>query len=77
MEPQVIMRRGTTKELANLKFSDGLLSFLTDKGVIYMDYTDNNGSHRKRLYGGALKFGKYTYDGTEDVNVAIYNGETD
>lgn len=74
---QVIMKRGTSAELTKeIPYTDGLLSFITDTGEIYMDYSDASGTYRKKMYGGKLTFGSYEYDGTSDVNVTVYKGET-
>lgn len=72
---QVIFKRGTSQELKNQALQDGLLSFTTDDGRIHLDYIDESGVLvRKTFYSGKLKFGDYTYDGTSDVDVAVYDG---
>lgn len=72
---QITFKRGTKEDLNKQKLIDGLLSFTTDDGRIHFDYVDeNNELKRKTFYSGILTFGPYTYDGTEDVSVAIYEG---
>lgn len=74
--PKVILKRGTKKDLEKEPLKDGLLSVTTDDGKMHIDYlNENNEVERKTLYGGKLTFGKYTYDGSEDVNVEVYEGE--
>lgn len=71
----VILRRGTTADLAKQPLEDGQLSFTTDDGRIHMDYKDANGAvKRKTFYDGKLTIGPHIYDGTQDVNVNIYDG---
>lgn len=69
-------KRGTQKDLENQPLTNGLLSFTTDDGKIHLDYVDDdNQLKRKTFYNGKLTFGKYTFDGTSDVNVNIYEGD--
>lgn len=73
---KVRCKRGTTAELKQEPLEDGLLSFTTDDGRIHLDYLDtDNQLKRRTFYNGVLIFGDYTYDGTKDVNVKVYNGE--
>ena len=71
----VVFKRGTKKDLAETPMQDGTISFTLDDGKIHVDYTDeNNELKRKTLYSGKLTFGSHVYDGSEDVNVDIYDG---
>lgn len=71
----IVLKRGTKTQLEKEKLQDGLLSFTTDDGRIHLDYVDeNNELKRKTFYSGKLTFGSHIYDGTEDVNVDIYEG---
>lgn len=73
---QIVLKRGTSKQLEKETLKDGLLSFTTDDGRIHLDYVDeNNELKRKTFYSGKLTFGSHVYDGTSDVDVAIYEGE--
>lgn len=73
---QVIFKRGTSQELEKQALQDGLLSFTTNDGRIHLDYTNESGELvRKTFYSGKLKFGNHVYDGTSDVEVAIYDGK--
>lgn len=73
---QVTFKRGSSDSLKKQELKDGLLSFTLDDGQIHLDYVDkNNVLHRKTFYGGTLTFGKYKFDGTQDVNIDIYEGE--
>lgn len=72
---KIVLKRGTKKDLEKEELTDGLLSFTVDDGRIHMDYTDeNNELKRRTFYSGKLTFGSHIYDGTQDVNVDIYNG---
>lgn len=72
----IIFKRGSSSRLIKEELRDGAIYFTTDDGRIHLDYTDEN-KELKRLtfYSGKLTFGDHVYDGTEDVNVKIYEGE--
>lgn len=73
---KVHYKRGTSAELEQEPLKDGLLSFTVDDGRIHLDYLNaDNQLERRTFYNGILTFGDYTYDGTKDVNVKVYNGE--
>lgn len=73
---KVVFKRGTKTELEQTNLQDGLLSFTVDDGKIHLDYTDeNNELKRKTFYSGKLTFGSHVYDGSEDIEVKIYEGE--
>lgn len=73
---QPIFKRGPKNELKNEPLQDGLLSFTTDDGKIHLDVLDdNNQLKRLTFYSGKLTIGPHIFDGTEDVNVNIYDGE--
>lgn len=72
---KVTFKRGTSAQLQNQNLKDGLLSFTTDDGRIHLDYKDENDEvKRMTFYSGKLTFGSHVYDGTQDVNVDIYDG---
>lgn len=72
---QIILKRGTKEELAAEPKQDGLLSFTTDDGKIHLDYIDGQGElKRKTFYGGKLTIGQKIYDGSEDVEITVYEG---
>lgn len=72
----IVLKRGTKEKLKNEPLKDGLLSFTIDDGRIHLDYKDENDQLvRKTFYSGKLTFGKYIYDGTEDVEVTVYEGD--
>lgn len=72
---RIVLKRGTSNELKEEPLKDGLLSFTTDDGRIHLDYVDdNNQLKRKTFYNGKLTFGSHVYDGTEDVDVNVYDG---
>lgn len=72
----VVYKRGTKQKLDQLPLEDGSLIVTTDDGKLHVDYKDEEGHlTRKTLYSGKLTFGEYTYDGTEDVNVEVYEGQ--
>lgn len=74
---QITFKRGTKNDLKSEPLKDGLLSFTVDDGKIHLDYYDeNNELKRTTFYSGKLTFGTYVYDGTTDVNVEVYTGET-
>lgn len=73
----ISFKRGTKASLEKEALKDGLLSFTTDDGKIHLDYIDeNNELKRMTFYSGKLTFGDYVFDGTTDVDVEIYKGET-
>lgn len=73
---KVVLKRGTKKDLEKTELQDGLLSFTTDDGKIHLDYIDeNNELKRKTFYSGKLTFGEHIFDGSQDVNVKIYDGQ--
>ena len=75
--PQVTFKRGTTEELKQTELQDGLLSFTTDDGKIHLDFLNNNNElERKTFYSGKLFFGDQVFDGSKDVTVEVYKGET-
>lgn len=74
----VTFKRGTKKDLDKQELTDGLLSFSVDNGQIHMDYMDeNNELVRRTFYSGKLTFGKYSFDGTQDVTVTVYEGDVE
>lgn len=71
----VVLKRGTTQQLAQEELQDGLLAVTTDDGRIHIDYVDEKGELKRRtLYSGKLTIGSHVYDGTEDVSVTVYEG---
>lgn len=74
---KLTVKRGTSEDLKKQALQDGLLSFTYDDGRIHLDYLDNNVLKRKTFYSGILTFGPHTFDGTKDVTVKIYNGESE
>lgn len=73
---KVVLKRGTKKDLEKTELQDGLLSFTTDDGKIHLDYIDeNNELKRKTFYSGKLTFGEHVFDGSQDVDVKIYDGQ--
>ena len=75
--PQVTFKRGTTEGLNKTELQDGLLSFTTDDGKIHLDFIDeDNKLKRVTFYSGKLFFGDQVFDGSEDVTVEVYKGET-
>lgn len=74
---QISFKRGTKASLKQEQLKDGLLSFTTDDGKIHLDFIDeNNELKRMTFYSGKLILGDQIYDGSEDVIVEIYKGET-
>lgn len=74
---QISFKRGTKNSLEQEQLKDGLLSFTTDDGKIHLDFVDeNNELKRMTFYSGKLILGDQIYDGSEDVIVEIYKGET-
>ena len=74
---QISFKRGTKASLEQEHLKDGLLSFTTDDGKIHLDFVDeNNELKRMTFYSGKLILGDQIYDGSEDVIVEIYKGET-
>lgn len=72
---QIILKRGLSKDLSLEPLKDGLLSFTTDDGKIHLDYIDGQGElKRKTFYGGKLTIGQKIYDGSEDVEITVYEG---
>ena len=74
---QISFKSGTKASLEQEQLKDGLLSFTTDDGKIHLDFVDeNNELKRMTFYSGKLILGDQIYDGSEDVIVEIYKGET-
>ena len=74
---QISFKRGTKASLEQEQLNDGLLSFTTDDGKIHLDFVDeNNELKRMTFYSGKLILGDQIYDGSKDVIVEIYKGET-
>ena len=74
---QISFKRGTKASLKQEQLKDGLLSFTTDDGKIHLDFIDeNNELKRITFYSGKLFFGDQVFDGSEDVTVEVYKGET-
>ena len=74
---EISFKRGTKASLEQEQLKDGLLSFTTDDGKIHLDFVDeNNELKRMTFYSGKLILGDQIYDGSEDVIVEIYKGET-
>ena len=74
---EIRFKRGTKASLEQEQLKDGLLSFTTDDGKIHLDFVDeNNELKRVTFYSGKLIFGNQVYDGSEDVTVEVYKGET-
>ena len=74
---QISFKRGTKDSLEQEQLKDGLLSFTTDDGKIHLAFIDeNNELKRMTFYSGKLILGDQIYDGSEDVIVEIYKGET-
>ena len=74
---EISFKRGTKAALEQEQLKDGLLSFTTDDGKIHLDFVDeNNELKRMTFYSGKLILGDQIYDGSEDVIVEIYKGET-
>ena len=74
---EISFKRGTKASLEQEQLKDGLLSFTTDDGKIHMDFiNENNELERKTFYSGKLFFGDQVFDGSKDVTVEVYKGET-
>ena len=74
---QMKLKRGMSTNLIKELKVDGQVLVTLDDGKIHVDYEDeNNELQRKTLYGGVLTIGDYSYDGTEDVTIPIYDGES-
>lgn len=74
---EISFKRGTKSSLEQEQLKDGLLSFTTDDGKIHLDFVDeNNELKRMTFYSGKLILGDQIYDGSEDIIVEIYKGET-
>ena len=74
---EITFKRGTKDSLEQEQLKDGLLSFTIDDGKIHLDFVDeNNELKRMTFYSGKLILGDQIYDGSEDVIVEIYKGET-
>ena len=74
---QISFKRGTKASLEQEQLKDGLLSFTTDDGKIHLDFIDeNNELKRMTFYSGKLILGDQVYDGSKDVTVEVYKGET-
>lgn len=74
---EISFKRGTKASLKQEQLKDGLLSFTTDDGKIHLDFIDeNNELKRITFYSGKLFFGDQVFDGSEDVTVEVYKGET-
>ena len=74
---EITFKRGTKDSLEQEQLKDGLLSFTIDDGKIHLDFVDeNNKLKRMTFYSGKLILGDQVYDGSEDVIVEIYKGET-
>ena len=74
---QISIKRGPKASLEQEQLKDGLLSFTIDDGKIHLDFIDeNNELKRMTFYSGKLILGDQIYDGSEDVIVEIYKGET-
>lgn len=71
----VRFKRGKKETIEQQPLEDGTLSFSVDDGKIHLDYVENGELKRKTFYSGKLTFGPHMYDGSEDVNVDIYDGE--
>ena len=74
---EITFKRGTKDSLEQEQLKDGLLSFTIDDGKIHLDFVDeNNELKRMTFYSGRLILGDQIYDGSEDVVVEVYKGET-
>ena len=74
---EISFKRGTKASHEQEQLKDGLLSFTTDDGKIHLDFIDeDNKLKRVTFYSGKLFFGDQVFDGTEDVTVEVYKGET-
>ena len=74
---EISFKRGTKASLEQEQLKHGLLSFTTDDGKTHLDFVDeNNELKRMTFYSGKLILGDQIYDGSEDVIVEIYKGET-
>ena len=74
---EISFKRGTKASLEQEQLKDGLLSFTTDDGKIHLDFIDeNNELKRVTFYSGKLFFGDLVFDGTKDVTVEVYKGES-
>ena len=74
---EISFKRGTKASLEQEQLKDGLLSFTTDDGKIHLDFIDeNNELKRMTFYSGKLILGDQVYDGSKDVTVEVYKGET-
>ena len=74
---EISFKRGTKASLEQEQLKDGLLSFTTDDGKIHMDFlNEQNVLERRTFYSGKLTIGDYTYDGTNDVTIDVYKGDT-
>ena len=74
---EISFKRGTKASLEQEQLKDGLLSFTTDDGKIHLDFIDeNNELKRVTFYSGKLFLGDLVFDGTKDVTVEVYKGET-
>lgn len=72
---KVIYKRGKKEAIEQQPLVDGTLSFSVDDGKIHLDYVENGELKRRTFYSGKLTFGSHIYDGSEDVNVDVYDGE--
>ena len=74
---EISFKRGTKASLEQEQLKDGLLSFTTDDGKIHLDFIDeNNELKRITFYSGKLFFADQVFDGSKDVTVEVYKGET-
>lgn len=74
-KPKVSFKRGKSADLDKTALVDGQISVTTDDGRMHIDYTENGELKRKTLYSGKLTIGPHIYDGTQDVEVGVYDGE--
>lgn len=73
----ISFKRGMSTNLDKEPLSDGQLYFTVDEGKIYLDYQDEGDLKRKAFYSGVLTIGDYSFDGTENVDIPVYDGETE
>ena len=74
---EISFKRGTKASLEQEQLKDGLLSFTTDDGKIHLDFIDEDNKLKSvTFYCGKLFFGDQVFDGSEDVTVEVYKGET-